>query len=196
MPQITPLLTLVSVRTWHEESTLGSVVLLEASISLVCKCEEQNIVFGPYQGKRLLSSWHTGKILRHKLVQFACIFILLQGGHLLSNFFFKWDVYCNYCVCLVSQTNISLILWDGDGYEVAKCLNMVIVDRTTKLVKKTKYCHKFWWGHYLTLPTLAECSCLCCVGVAKKPQLLIVLNHITNGATFDNSGEVLLGSSF
>ena len=87
MPQITPLLTLVFVHKWHEESTPRLVVLLEESISLVFKCEEQNIVFGSYQGKWSLSTWHTGKLLRHELVQLACIFILLQGGHPLSNFF-------------------------------------------------------------------------------------------------------------
>ena len=114
MPQITPLLTLVFVHKWHEESTPKLVVLLEESISLVCKCEEQNIVFGSYQGKWSLSTWHTGKLLRHELVQLACIFILLQGGHPLSNFFWN-ETCCNNHVCLVSQRDIGLLQWDRDS---------------------------------------------------------------------------------
>ena len=147
----------------------GLVVLLKGSISLVCKCEEQTLFLAltKENGRWVVGIWANfwDMTLFNSL---ASSFSCKVSIHSLTSL--QWDICCNYCVCLVSQPKIGLLLWDGGWmrggwvFEHGDCW----LNNTTSS-KNEVYCHKLWWDQYVTLLTLDECSCLCCVRMAKEP---------------------------
>ena len=118
LPQITPLLTLVFVRTWVEESTprvgeshprVGSSVREENFISL--QMWRTKHCFWPVPMKMIIEQLAYGQTFETRNCSICLHLCSLARWASTLQLFSKWDVYCNYCVwpCFPTKEGSYLI---------------------------------------------------------------------------------------